>query len=1096
MSTRRTRFSPLLAVLLAVAAALLLLLSSPAPGYAQTVTTTYISNIDQGGDSIYASINTKAQSFATGSQTGGYTVTHVDIGSDDPDGDAFSAAIYTTNASGHPVSEVAALTPPSSFAAGTLTFTAPANTTLEASTTYTVRIVNSSNNVTLDATTEDAEDPGGATGWSIGNDGYFLNASGTWVSINRAIRIAIRAEAKFVDFSDLQTGHTGPIGMWAPDGSTLWVGQWFSTQVYAYNLADETANYSENWTLHNPATTSDRNRKPTGIWSNGTHIYVTDPDHDRVFQYNFGDKSLTSATYSLHADNGKRQGLWSDGTTAWVSDDEDGKLYAYQLSDFSRQSGKDIDLHSDNGAARGIWSDGTTIWVLDKDEEKIYAYLLSDGSRVSGLDIDLDGAGLNYNSIWSDGTTMYVVENTSGSATRDPQIHKLPLPAQDETVVWEATLALAVADTPWSTVGNSNEGYGSSASPLLSATHGTLTPDSFTVGSTTHTVEILAYQTGSTPQLLLFTDTGVTKADLEGLELIITVDGAAKTLAVSSATDFSSGGTNYGIYWEDSSHGYRLYDWAGKTVTVQLRTANNPATGAPTISGTAVVGEPMRAVTSGIMDSDGLTSPTYAYQWIRVDGATESDISGATSSTYTPVAADLGKTIKVKVSFTDDASNAETLTSTATTAVTAAGTVNNPATGAPTITGTAQVGQTLTAATSGIMDSDGLATPGYTYQWIRVDGGTDANISGATSITYTLVAADLGKTIKVKVSFTDDASNAETLTSTATAAVTAAVTDDCAETTTTTCSVSLGSSVTGDIESNNDANYFSLALTSGVTYQIDAEGSDTSKGTLDDPFLYLRNASGTELASNEDGGTGRNARIVWTATSTETGYVDVQDSSATNTGTYTLTVSVATVPDAIADLSATPGNTQVTLSWTAFDDGGSTITKFEYRQKTSGSYGSWMDISNSPSTVSHTVTGLTNATAYTFQVRAMNGVGNAGVSNEATATPGYAQSAANVTYVSNIGQGSDDDDSSSQVRAQTFTTGSRAGGYTVTSVDIGSDDAEGDSFTANLSITDPTSGNPVAKVATLTVPTSFTAGTLTFIAPPPTPSSSPTRPIP
>ena len=180
---------------------------------------------------------------------------------------------------------------------------------------------------------------------------------------------------------------------------------------------------------------------------------------------------------------------------------------------------------------------------------------------------------------------------------------------------------------------------------------------------------------------------------------------------------------------------------------------------------------------------------------------------------------------------------------------------------------------------------------------------------------------------------------------------------------------------------------------------------------------------------------------------------------------------------------ATPGNTQVTLSWTAFDDGGSTITKFQYRQKTSGSYGSWMDISNSPSTVSHTVTGLTTGTAYTFQVRAMNGVGNAGVSNEATATPGYA-GVANVTYVSNIGQGSDDDYSTSQVRAQTFTTGSRTGGYTVTSVDIGSDDAQGDSFTVNISITDPTSGNPVAKVATLTVPTSFTAGTLTFIAPP------------
>ena len=83
---------------------------------------------------------------------------------------------------------------------------------------------------------------------------------------------------------------------------------------------------------------------------------------------------------------------------------------------------------------------------------------------------------------------------------------------------------------------------------------------------------------------------------------------------------------------------------------------------------------------------------------------------------------------------------------------------NTPATGAPTITGTAQVGQTLTAATSGISDADGLGT--FSYQWIRVDSGADADISGATSSTYTLVAADQGKTIKVKVSFTDDASNA------------------------------------------------------------------------------------------------------------------------------------------------------------------------------------------------------------------------------------------------------------------------------------------------------------------------------------------------
>ena len=100
---------------------------------------------------------------------------------------------------------------------------------------------------------------------------------------------------------------------------------------------------------------------------------------------------------------------------------------------------------------------------------------------------------------------------------------------------------------------------------------------------------------------------------------------------------------------------------------------------------------------------------------------------------------------------------------------------NTPATGAPTITGTAQVGQTLTAGTTAIMDADGLTSVSYTYQWIRVaTDNTETNISGATASTYTLVAADQGKTIKVKVSFTDDASNAETLTSAATVAVTAA----------------------------------------------------------------------------------------------------------------------------------------------------------------------------------------------------------------------------------------------------------------------------------------------------------------------------------
>ena len=105
-----------------------------------------------------------------------------------------------------------------------------------------------------------------------------------------------------------------------------------------------------------------------------------------------------------------------------------------------------------------------------------------------------------------------------------------------------------------------------------------------------------------------------------------------------------------------------------------------------------------------------------------------------------------------------------------TTSVTVAGPAEtSPATGEPTITGTARVGETLTADTSGISDADGLDNVAFSYQWLA----DDADISGATSATYTLADGDQGKAVRVRVSFTDDAGHDESLTSAATAAVAA-----------------------------------------------------------------------------------------------------------------------------------------------------------------------------------------------------------------------------------------------------------------------------------------------------------------------------------
>ena len=213
----------------------------------------------------------------------------------------------------------------------------------------------------------------------------------------------------------------------------------------------------------------------------------------------------------------------------------------------------------------------------------------------------------------------------------------------------------------------------------------------------------------------------------------------------------------------------------------QPRPDNVPASGAPVINGAAQVGETLTADTSGIEDPNGLARVQFRFKWISSNGGTDTVITHATDSSYTLVAADEGNTIKVWVDFTDRGGYSESLTSAATASVSSAGEGssggetprNSPATGAPTITGTALVGETLTADTSGIADSDGLTNVSYSYQWISNDGDSDSNVTGATGSSYTLVAADEGKTIKVGVSFTDDAGNLEAVTSAATAEVAA-----------------------------------------------------------------------------------------------------------------------------------------------------------------------------------------------------------------------------------------------------------------------------------------------------------------------------------
>ena len=198
------------------------------------------------------------------------------------------------------------------------------------------------------------------------------------------------------------------------------------------------------------------------------------------------------------------------------------------------------------------------------------------------------------------------------------------------------------------------------------------------------------------------------------------------------------------------------------SVRVKLRVVNAPATGTPSISGTAGVGETLTAGQGTIADADGIPNDVaFSYQWIRVDGAAnELDIPGATSKTYTLVDADEGQKVKVRMSFTDSLATGESRTSDAY----PSGTI---ATGKPSISGTARVGETLTAGEGTITDVDGIPNDvAFSYQWIRVDGAAnELDIPGATSKTYTLVDADEGKKVKVRISFTDSLGTGESRTS-------------------------------------------------------------------------------------------------------------------------------------------------------------------------------------------------------------------------------------------------------------------------------------------------------------------------------------------
>ena len=158
-------------------------------------------------------------------------------------------------------------------------------------------------------------------------------------------------------------------------------------------------------------------------------------------------------------------------------------------------------------------------------------------------------------------------------------------------------------------------------------------------------------------------------------------------------------------------------------------------------------------VTASLRDPDG-SIRNVSWQWASSESRTSgwSDIPGATLSTYTVIAADVGSFLRASASYDDGDGadkNAEAVTTSAVVEDDDGEVTLSPS--SPT------VGETVTAT---LTDPDGRIT-GATWQWASSSTGTSnwTDIPLATSRTYTVVAGDLGNYLRASVSY-DDAAGA------------------------------------------------------------------------------------------------------------------------------------------------------------------------------------------------------------------------------------------------------------------------------------------------------------------------------------------------
>lgn len=271
--------------------------------------------------------------------------------------------------------------------------------------------------------------------WGISSDGTYM-----WVSsrFNRpdilAYDLKTKARAATQDFDNARySENNAPSGMWS-EGRTMYVSDWIDDKIYAYNWATRERNAGRDF----DTLTGAGNDEPRGIWSDRTTMWVADSEDGKIFAYDFmtGNRKPGKDFDTLtDAGNGDPRGIWSDETTLWVLDQTDNRIYAYNLATKERDSEKDFDtlISTGNPQPGGIWSNGQTIWVMDPEGRNVRAYNLATKERDAEKEFGPLAAPENTDpeGIWSNGSHMWVTDvrtNRIYAYTLPPGLVNIPAP--------------------------------------------------------------------------------------------------------------------------------------------------------------------------------------------------------------------------------------------------------------------------------------------------------------------------------------------------------------------------------------------------------------------------------------------------------------------------------------------------------------------------------------------------------------------------------------------------------------------------------------------------------------------------------------------